>query len=413
MHNKIRSLLKDIGIQKGVQHGVFLLVGLYIFMNPFPHITAIQETAFYTSAAYVLVGLFLKNTAFSFRSPLSIPFTLFVAWSLIGLPFALDRSNSLHDIYAHLIKYIFLYYLVVNLFNTPKRLLQLVWLLIISAAIFAAGNLAYFYGILGNDFNVRLGLEFDQVQTNLIGTVTVLGILLSLQLLQREKGWQEKLLIVVSIMTLGVATLMTQTKSALIAFLIGVFILFWRKKRALMISVLVVLVVIMASPLKDPLKQRFSAQEMFANARLSINLVTLSVIKDYPVFGIGFGMQTYGNEKFLRPYYEKLPPKYASSHIFDHPHNIILDTAVRVGLIGLGFFLLILYRVLGMSWKVLGGTEDFTRDWGVCLNGCFVAILVQGMFEPTLDGPPAIVMFIIMAMITVLWKFNCDRKPVI
>jgi hypothetical protein len=47
-----------------------------------------------------------------------------------------------------------------------------------------------------------------------------------------------------------------------------------------------------------PLKNRFTADTVLRNERISTNLVTWEIIKDYPVFGIGFGMQTYDNTDF-------------------------------------------------------------------------------------------------------------------
>jgi len=43
---------------------------------------------------------------------------------------------------------------------------------------------------------------------------------------------------------------------------------------------------------------------------------------------------------------------------------------------------------------------------GALLMAAFVAIIVQGMFENTLSGPSAIVLYIIMAMMTILWHLN-------
>jgi hypothetical protein len=36
----------------------------------------------------------------------------------------------------------------------------------------------------------------------------------------------------------------------------------------------------------------------------------------------------------------------------------------------------------------------------------FVAVFIQGMFENTHSGPPAIVLYAILAMMTILWRLN-------
>jgi O-antigen ligase len=127
------------------------------------------------------------------------------------------------------------------------------------------------------------------------------------------------------------------------------------------------------------------------------------MIKDYPLTGIGFGMQTYYDENLLNKYYARVPlaPRVKA------PHNLFIDVAVRTGLVGLAFFCYILASFIWMGWKLIRyGENHFIREWGLCLMAAFVAIIVQGLFENTLSGPSAIVLYIIMAMMTILWHLN-------
>jgi O-antigen ligase len=127
------------------------------------------------------------------------------------------------------------------------------------------------------------------------------------------------------------------------------------------------------------------------------------MIKDYPLTGIGFGMQTYFDESLLNKYTARLP---LESRV-KAPHNLFIDVAVRTGLVGLAFFCYILASFIRMGWKLIRyGENHFIREWGLCLMAAFVAIIVQGMFENTLSGPSAIVLYIIMAMMTILWHLN-------
>ncbi|MCD6153906.1 MAG: hypothetical protein J7J07_08375, partial [Syntrophobacterales bacterium] len=77
-----------------------ILMGIFIFFNPFPHTTAIKEICFYSSFFIVLILIYFKKIDFSFKSPLTLPFALFTAWVFIGLFFALDKENSIHDFRA-------------------------------------------------------------------------------------------------------------------------------------------------------------------------------------------------------------------------------------------------------------------------------------------------------------------------
>lgn len=99
-----------------------VLMGIVIFLNPFPFSTALKEICFYGSLFFVLILVFFRKVQFSFQSPLTIPFVLFVLWVSIGLFFAIDAENSIHDFQTHLLKYIAFYYIVVNFFDSRKRL---------------------------------------------------------------------------------------------------------------------------------------------------------------------------------------------------------------------------------------------------------------------------------------------------
>ena len=87
-----------------------VLMGVFIFFNPFPHTTAIKEISFYLSVVIVVVLVLFKRTEFSLKTPLLVPFGLFVFWSFLSIFWALNVENSIHDFYSHLIRYIILYY---------------------------------------------------------------------------------------------------------------------------------------------------------------------------------------------------------------------------------------------------------------------------------------------------------------
>jgi len=91
-------------------------MGIFLFFTPFSHTTAIKEICFYLSIFVVLIIICSKKIDFSFKSPLSLPFALFTVWAFIGLFFALYKKNSIHDFYAHLLKYLAIYYIMINFF---------------------------------------------------------------------------------------------------------------------------------------------------------------------------------------------------------------------------------------------------------------------------------------------------------
>jgi len=176
-------------LSRVLDQSVFWLMGIFIFLNPFPHVTSLKEIAFYLSVALVVFGMVTRKLNFSFKTPLTLPFVLYSAWAALGLFFALDPENSVHDFYAHLLKYLAFYYILVNCYRTQKRLDWLSWIIILSATAFCVGALGYEYWVLGENVeNPRFGVRFVQTPTNLMGVVTLFALILTVHYLTKKHG---------------------------------------------------------------------------------------------------------------------------------------------------------------------------------------------------------------------------------
>jgi hypothetical protein len=110
---------------KKVEEIVPLLLGVYIFLNPFPYTTSVKEFCYYAAVAFALVLWVTGRRTLVFKTPLTLPLGLFVFWALLSIFFALDKSNSLHDFRAHLLKYVILYFIMVTYYNTRGCLMAL------------------------------------------------------------------------------------------------------------------------------------------------------------------------------------------------------------------------------------------------------------------------------------------------
>ncbi len=177
--------------------------------------------------------------------------------------------------------------------------------------------------------------------------------------------------------------------------------------------------------------------------RISIAYISYEIIKDYPVFGTGFGIKTFQNRKAIDPkaYNARLPKKYRMDewgpkvvdlkayneqvarnsgtgesppketdiveHLFKRPHNMFLNIGVRMGLVGLLFFLYLLFVAGGMCWKTMRhGKDAFLKGWGHCVTAAFAMFLVKGSLDPIFTHLTEVVLFTILAMITIVWNLN-------
>jgi O-antigen ligase len=389
-----------------------LLVGIYLFFSPFPHTTAIKEFCFYLSLLALIALLIFKKTNFSLRSPLTLPFGLFFLWGIFGLFFALDFTNSVHDMRAHFLKYVIIYYLLVNYFNSHKKLEILSWVVISSATIFSLGAIIDFYFIDRNPFSLRLGVTFLEIHTDYIGFVSIFALCLTLNKLLNEKSIIIKSLVIISTFILCLTTLLTQSKGSLIAILIAIIILSYLNKKILIFLIIAVLLVIMIPGFKE----RINPKYIFQNERIQINALTMEIIKAHPLTGIGFGMQIYGNQNLvdLKKVDSKLPKKYqggVEGVFIGSPHNTMLDIAARTGIVGLLLFLSIVVMALWMLWKAGKSVKsEYFKSWIVCTFAAFLSFMIAALFADTTFGPQAIVFYTVLAMITILWNIKEQNK---
>lgn len=407
---QLAKLKADFQLFEVLNKSIPVLMGIFIFFNPFPHTTSIKEICFYLSVFIVLVVLSFKKTKCSLKTPLFLPFGLFVGWAFLGLFFALNKENSIHDFYAHLLKYIVLYYILINFFTSRKRLVALSWIIIVSATIFSIGGLFYYYFILGNSLATRYALGlFSEIPTNLIGIVTVFAIILSLHHLFTEIQLYRSATLIICLFPLFAATLLTQARGTFLALTLAIILVLSKREKALIVLLSIIVIVVAVAPIGN----RFAQKDILHDIRIAANLITFEILKDYPITGIGFGMQAYGNGIDLGAYNEKVPEKYRhkSKKILTDPHSMLPSTLVRLGFVGLVLFLYILGTFLRMCWRSTKyGKDDFIKNWGLCITSAFVAFFVIGIFEPVFSHVPEVVLFTIFAMMTILWQLNYNTE---
>ena len=388
-----------------------VLMGIFIFFNPFSHTTAIKEICFYSSFFIVLILIYFKKIDFSFKSPLTLPFALFVIWAFIGLFFALYKQNSIHDFYAHLLKYLAIYYILINFINPKKSFELLSWIIIISGAIFSIGGIIYFYIISGNPISARMGFP-DIASINNVGIINLFPFLLSLKHFTKEGKLHQKVILLVVLAGTLAGMLLTQTIGAILGIIFSLVILFFNNKKTVIIFFLLLIITVGFLPVQNRLTPNAVGNKLIHDERIHIWNTYFKIIKDRPIIGSGFGMQTY-EKKLLskyKQYRSEMPDSTRiNTHVFFTPHNMFIDTAVRLGFVGLALFINIIFVFIYMCFKMIKyGQDDFIRKWALYLLSALAGYLTQAMFADILMRAQFIVLYIIFAMITILWRLNTN-----
>jgi len=402
---KSKKFNNDFKIFDLLNQSVPVLMGIFIFFNPFPHTTAIKEISFYLSVFIVMVLVLFKRTEFSFKTPLLIPLGLFILWSFLSIFWALNLENSIHDFYSHLIRYIILYFIIISFFNSKKRLVCLSWVIIISSTAFSVGGLIYYYLMLNNSLSVRFAMDFTHIPTNFVGFITLFSIILALHNIFTDNHLYRRVFLLICLFSLSAATLLTQARSSLIALFIAGSIMLIKNKKGMIVFTLIFLIIIIATPLR----KRFSVENILHNERIPNYYIMLEVIKNYPIIGIGFGNETYGTDIDLKDYQKKIPPKIKSisDMLLLDPHNMLFSITIRLGLVGFVLFLYVLFVFGKMCVKsIKEGKDYFIKSWGRCVASAFVGFFILGIFEPSFSHLQETVFFTILSMTTILWRLN-------
>ena len=387
-----------------LNQSVPVLMGIFIFFNPFPHTTSIKETCFYLSVFIVLVLLLLKKIDVSYKTPLLLPFGLFVFWAFIGLFFALDKENSIHDFRSHLLRYIVLYYMLTNYFVSKKGIVTLSWVIVISTTLASVGGLWFHYVTMEHNLSTRFGSgpDFSEIPVNQIGILTIFAIILCLNHYRTSNSFWQKTGVLLLACPLVVTTFLTQARSSIVAMYLSILVSLVRNKKMLAGFLLVFPIVVSVTPAG----KRFLF-DITENIRLRQHLLTLEVVKDYPLTGIGFGMKRYDFIVDLNAYKKKLPEKYQRQEHMGIPHGMLMNIAVRVGIVGLVLFLWIIFVVFKMCWaSMTHGKDEFVKNWGLCITASFVEFLVIGLFEPVFFHMGEVVLYTICAMATIVWRIK-------
>ena len=218
-----------------LQRAVPVLMSIFIFLSPFTQHTSINEICIYSSIVSALFLTLSRQFDFSFKTPLTVGFILFIIWVLLGLPFALNRPNTIHDIYSHLLKYLAIYYILVNFFSSRSRLSTLVWVMIASGMVYTLWYIPYFYLYLGNKLSERLVLFPYR------GYIYVVAFLLSIQMLLIQKRWLIRIIPLICIFSTMAAIILSQTRSDLLGVIVGLFVYSLKSKKMVVLAVLIVI----------------------------------------------------------------------------------------------------------------------------------------------------------------------------
>jgi O-antigen ligase len=287
--------------------------------------------------------------------------------------------------------------------NSPARLRRLLWALVMGGGVLAAAGLFLVEWPAQYLFDLRPFLtHLPRLSTTFaIHANAMAGVLLPLFCLacgawQLALSSRQRTLLAAALFFMGLMLLLTQSRNAWLALLVAwAAYRLWGLRGKLRFSfVAVALGLLLALPFVvgllpanglahleqgvtwlDDLTKAGETDEPSWLSRLEIWRVAGQTLVDYPV--VGTGLHTFEPVSRANYVYALVSPRFN----FTHTHNLFLQTAVNLGLVGLLVMVGLWGIVLWGLWQRQPQIRLANGDWTTVLGAAFIGLFWFNLFD--------------------------------
>jgi len=365
------------------RESLFLLApATYLFVLPLAHTAAVRSVAFGLS---VLLLLWTWRTRVTPPLPLKAPFAVGLALALLTLIWAVYPEYSIGEIRTEIV-YGFLTFTVFFKATRSERDLNF-WFVTLAASALLVGTFALVHSLQGlNPYLVGMHggtLYYAGYLNTIFPMLAVIAIL--------HPGWKRVLLICLMLFLLLTAIGST-SRAVWVGFLLelaifgGLYLKLMdvrpvvrRVALAASIGVFVLFSATFLYVAKEKLSLSGGPLEVItqitkSDQRPKLWADSVTFIRERPLTGAGFGRMVLGKELATQ--------QQDSNHT--HAHNIVLNSALQLGLLGplvLAFFF---YSIVRELWKLLKSSDNELRILGAAGMSLLGGMFAQSMVEDIL-----------------------------
>lgn len=321
----------------------------------------------------------LKSIPILLKDKIFITLFLLNLLMYFSVLFAEDKRLSIVNSIRFTI-YIFVYYSIAYKVETKKDSRILIYSFL-SISVFSS-----FVSILQviklNFSNLHLDEENRIVSflenSNNLGAYSVMALFILLLLFLNEKNKKVKYILFVSSLLLVANIILSQSRNALLALIIGcVLIAIIYDKRFLIASVAIPIALIIIPQSRARLLDILSPDQN--SSRIKIWKATELMIKDNPYFGIGY--ENY-SVKYPNYIYHNKDLMVHGSYKALHPHNIFLKIQVELGIVGSIVFLLFLLLTIYTLYKyITNANNSFNKSVLIGITVSFISFQAMNLID--------------------------------
>lgn len=392
-------------------------IGIYMELLLYPFLPDMFNLLF----MILLVGVYLFNIVFKKTKLLTkhsiiMPIILYIVFIIINTVTSNDPTGSFRDLAIHLTSIGFVF-VMVNSIKSKKDFNILIVFLILSATLvamyglyqFATGNIEmekkWVDKATNPDVQARVYSVFGN--PNIFAEYLIMIIPISVSLFWFSKRMHKKALFLITSMILALALLLSMSRGGWVGFAFSVFVfILLVEKRLLLLAIPVGIGGLFFLP--DAILNRVLSILNFADTsndyRIRMWKITLDVIKDNWLVGVGFGHLPF-KAAFGR---------YTRTMTTYHAHNTYLETMAEMGVIGFIVFISFLFVLFKYAIKKLvKGKDKYTRTISSGILAGLAAVLAHGLAENILYIPRIITTFwILVGLILTLVQITDNPQEI-
>lgn len=341
-----------------------------------------------------LIKKILKRESVFARAKINAPMLFLFVISCISLINSINYNDSFKGGILRLTQYAFVFFILLKEIKDQRHINKVIFS--ICSGIILASIDGMWQVATGRDFIrgyatiINIGLlraTASFKDSNLLGIYLSAFAPLVLGLSLYYFGKMKKLaFIFVSIISLS-GIILTYSRPTILAIYIALlFLSVVKQDKKIAVSLIIILLVapfILPRSVKNWAKEvEYNPLRLMCNDdRIAVYRNSIKMIKAHPFVGVGTNtfMKNYKQYKEFPEYRNVVTSDYM------YAHNIFFHMAAEIGLIGLGIFIWLLYKLFIECRNIYRAlNDDYLKIISLSLTACLIAFLVNGLTESSL-----------------------------
>jgi putative inorganic carbon (HCO3(-)) transporter len=349
-------------------------------------------------------------------SHMHLPLAIFLLWGIAGIYGALDVGNAI-KVLSIFVMGASVYLVTSQTIRSPQEAHVVMWAAAIAVAITVLYTVVAGFGGSLSDVQADEGGSYDRFggifgHPNLLGGFLALAIPSMVALAASERLWWRRLSGYLLVIAAMAGLVLTYSRGAWLGTGVGLLMLLPVLKRGswlILGPVLLGPVLVGMATSADAVLSRVESIAAAGSdpaliSRLEIWGVAFRLVAEHPLLGVGLGNFQAAYGKLMVP---DLPLLTYPLELPEHAHNLFLNLAVEVGLVGVSAFAWLLAVAFLRVRQIKRFTDWRVGVWSMGLAAGLVAILVQALVDVVVyQGFVAILFFTYLGVMDAFKRFG-------